>query len=278
MSKTNKIILAVAIAAVVILAAYVLSTKVSAPTMENSGNTQTSTSTAAVNLGTSGGTIEYINGAGEKVSVPALSIEEVNKIPKPNLDRPIIITEKSIPEEQKSQVVEIVKNAIAAVKSDPYSFDKWTKLGMDFKIIGDYKSAEEIWQYVHTVAPFAVAPLANLGSLYEDNVKNYAASENAWKGVIKNDPKYLSGYLGLFNLYHYFYKTDTTLAVDTLKSGIASNPEAIDLYRALAAYYKEKGDNSNALVYYKQALVLAQKVKNTGLVQTLQQEISGLSK
>ena len=83
-------------------------------------------------------------------------------------------------------------------------------------------------------------------------------------------------YANLYDLYRYSYKTNTTAAADILKQGIKENPQAVDLYIALGAYYKTQGKRTDARNYYEQALDLAINAGNTALRESIGKVLADL--
>ena len=279
MRKSTKIVTLLVLALVIIISAYVLIKKqANAPT--TSGETaSTASNNPSVTNGENGptsGVAEINTGNGETSTVHIIDKNVLAKIPKPSLDRPIAINDQSMDAATKTQVTNAIKQTIAGIKAEPTALDKWTQLGVLFKIIGDYQGAREMWEYVSRANPYDVASFSNLADLYMSYLKDYPKAESNFLQVIKNDPAYVTGYLNLANLYHYYYQKDTNKAEDTLRAGIAKNKGAIDLYTTLARYYKEKGDKINALIYYNQALPLIEQTKNEMVAESIKAEIANL--
>jgi tetratricopeptide (TPR) repeat protein len=282
MTKNVKITLSIIVIILIVAVAYVFYAKKEHEITPNNNSNPSesfgSTSPITVGLdGINGGSAEVKTSDGTIVKVPALSKEAIAKIPKPNLDRTITVTTANTDDATKKQIENIIKQTIAEVKANPYSFDTWIKLGTEFKIAGDYQAAREMWEYVNLVVPTNVASFSNLGDLYQGFLKDYVKAEYNLKKVVQNDPNYIEGYVNLSNLYRYQLK-DQAKAISTLKDGIAKNLKAVDLYLNLASYYKEIGDKVSALKYYNEAEVIAVQLKNEALVTSIKAEISGLSK
>lgn len=173
----------------------------------------------------------------------------------------------------------IEKNIVtlrADIKTNPYSLQDWTGLGLYYKQAGDYAQARDAWEYASLLSPGNVVTFNNLGDLYHYYLKDFPKAEKNFLTAIANDKKYTLSYINLSDLYKYSYQTNTTKAADTLKEGMAANPENIDLVVTLATYYKEKGDTMNARTYYTQALEKAKTAKNQTLIDQLTSELNAL--
>lgn len=94
--------------------------------------------------------------------------------------------------------------------------------------------------------------------------------------AIKNSPGNILSYKGLYELYTFSYKQNTSAAEDILLEGISNNPDAIDLMVLLAFYYKETGEAERAAGYFNSAIEEAKKRGNDELVSTLEKELTNL--
>ena len=144
------------------------------------------------------------------------------------------------------------------------------------KQIGDYKGAEQAWEYAGALQPGNNISFLNLGILYHYYLKDFVNSEKNFLTSLRNNPNYSHTYKELGDLYRYSYKKDTTAAVDILKQGIAETGH-INLMIQLAKYYQEvKNDSANAKVYFMQARDEAVKSGDTKFADALQTEIDAL--
>ena len=195
--------------------------------------------------------------------------------PIPDLGRP-----SSIPPGFSAEAARIMRESIMAlivdIKKNPRDASLWLDLGIKRQEIQDYEGAKEAWEYVIQLSPNNATAFNNLGNLYHYYLKDYEKSETNFKRAIALSPKYVLLYQNLHDLYRYSYKQRTTAAADILKQGIKENPEAVDLYISLAAYYKAQGNRSDAKTYYEQALSLAIAVGNTDLRMAIGEELAEL--
>lgn len=211
--------------------------------------------------------------AGEGYTVEIIPAEqELAEIPSPNLDRPIVFYTE-FPAEVKEVYRERINTLVSWLKDGSDEFNNWLQLGIQYKTIGDYEGAEEVWQYVSAISPTNNISYLNLGDLYHYYLKDFPKAEESLRTAIKNDPTYIQGYVMLYDLYRYSYKTDTTSAVDILQEGLENHPDNIDLLATLALYYKVNEDISSSNDYYKKASAAAKNQGDTARASLLEAEI-----
>jgi len=196
----------------------------------------------------------------------------------PNLNKPIVFYNNDLQEDTKILLREKIAKLRNNLKENSDIFLDWLDLGLNYKIVGDYESARDSWEYASAIRPENSVSFANLGDLYHYYLKDFPKAEQNLRKAIENDKQNISFYIRLHELYKYSYKQDTTLVTDILFEGISANSESIDLLITLATSYKEIGDKVNAIKYYTQARDEAQKLENTQLVELLNEEIKKNSK
>ena len=238
---------------------------------ENKPN-NTNVSTTTINIG----------GIDVEVTGPnagSIKIEPVGDVPPaPSLNRKITYSEAFSSEAQKIMNQKFV-DLRARLNKSSLDTDAWIELGLRYKQVGDYQGAKEAWEYVSILSPKNIVSFNNLGDLYHYHLQEYPLAEKNFLQAIKNDPKYTLSYINLHDLYRLSYGILTTKATDILKQGIVANPNAIDLYIALATYYKNmnnKIDIANARTYYEQALTKAKALNNQNLVNAITAELNAL--
>ncbi|MBI2618343.1 hypothetical protein HYW58_02745 [Candidatus Kaiserbacteria bacterium] len=193
----------------------------------------------------------------------------------PKLDRALVFHTNL-----DSAAQDIIRNNIAqltgSLKEQPDSFGTWLDLAIQYKIIGDYEGAAEIWEYLNRAAEGNTISRVNLGNLYHYELKEYEKSEANFKDALRINAQLPEAYMGLFELYRYSFKTNTTEAEDILREGITALPQNIDLVMTLAGYYKEKERVNDAKETYQKARTLAETTGNTALVGMIDDELSAL--
>lgn len=204
---------------------------------------------------------------GEAILAPDIS--------KPDLDR-LMIFYVELPSEAQDIYRKQIKDVTDILKIDSGLFNSWVELGGLWKQIGDYEAAREIWEYAGVLAPENNVSFFNLGDLYHYYLKDYTKAEKNFLIAKDNNPLYTPVYRALFDLYTLSYKQNTSVAVDVLLEGLASNPNNLDLTILLAGYYKGKGDTANARIYYEKALTEAERLGNMAMVELIKEELSAL--
>jgi len=148
--------------------------------------------------------------------------DQVNKVPVPDLDRPINIT-VNLPQPTRDEAIATLQNIIRTLKADSASFGDWINLGLYRKLIGDYEGAKQAWQYAGVISPSNFRSFGNLGDLYTYAFKDYKKAEEYYLTSIKNAPDQIMIYEKLSELYRYFFKDDAK-AKAALERGISANP------------------------------------------------------
>ncbi len=178
--------------------------------------------------------------------------------------------------EIKTIVLTQIETNITALKNNPKDAQSWIMLGVNRKTIGDYEGARDVWEYVKVLNPTGIVAWNNLGDLYHFYLKDFKKSEENWKKTIALKPDYIQGYNGLVELYKYSMKEKLPETPAILKAGIAKNPDAIDLIIMLARYYQDAGQVVEAKKAYGDAVIVAERLKNTTLTATLKAELAGI--
>ena len=122
----------------------------------------------------------------------------------------------------------------------------WNDLGVQYKAIGDYEGAREVWTYTNNISPLNNVSFFNLGDLYHFYLKDFAKAEENFLKSKENDEQYIPVYRALYDLYSLSYKQETSAAEDILKEGLEKNPDNLDLLVLLAAHYKKEGRTDDA--------------------------------
>ncbi len=224
-----------------------------------------------------GGSIEALveSGDAEIKEIPTGLDLDVDTVARPKLGRAI-----TFPDRFSSEAIEILVNNIATLttqlKEDPNSFQAWSDLAIQYKIIDDFEGAAEIWGFLIISTEDNVNTRINLGNLYHYQLREYEKSEAVFKEIIDIDSSVSGAYTGLHELYRYSYKTDTAQAIDILKEGVVAVPDDIDIRMLLASYYTKIDMKDEALLVYEEVLVMANTAGNTNLVTIIESAIQNL--
>ena len=142
---------------------------------------------------------------------------------KPSLNRTIVV-----PDSYSAQTAKIMKEKIAglieALKKDPSSYVNWSDLAMRFKMVGDYRTAEEIWLYLSQAAPRVSDAFINLGDLYAYYFHDNVRAEPMFLKAVAVAPRSLESYNRLVDFY-VTVLNDKTAAVKFLKDSVAKYPD-----------------------------------------------------
>lgn len=124
---------------------------------------------------------------------------------------------------------------------------------------GDYSGAIEVYKKMENLKENDIIPYFNMGDTY-NSLKDYDRSGEMYEKVIAINPKWVSAYKELFNLYRYAltHKYDDKIE-DMLQSGLKISQDMggagySDFYAMLGIYYQGKGDKAKAIESFEKAL------------------------
>ena len=121
-------------------------------------------------------------------------------------------------------MIEKISGLIGALKKDSSSYADWNDLAMRFKMIGDYKTAEEIWVYLSKAAPRASDAFINLGDLYMYYFHNNAKAEPMFLKAVAIAPRSAESYRRIVDFY-VVALNDKAKAIKLLNDSIAKYPD-----------------------------------------------------
>jgi len=209
-------------------------------------------------------------------TIEQVPVNEVESLPpSPNLNRQVRFT-ASTEAEVRAVVLTNIATLTSSLKANTDDLESWVSLGAMYKIAGDYAAARDAWEYASIIRPYNYPSFGNLGDLYHHYLKNYPKAESNYLRAIQNEPEFIDGYRGLYELYRYSFSGKGEAAAQILKRGITANPQAYDLMILLGDYYRDRGEPSNAVTYYEQALMEVKRIGNTTLGADLEVKISAL--
>ncbi|MFA6534253.1 MAG: tetratricopeptide repeat protein [Patescibacteria group bacterium] len=121
---------------------------------------------------------------------------------------------------------------------------------------GDLEGAIKIYLEALKLRPNDTLILNNLGDAYY-SLGDYKKSEEMYLKIIENNPKWISAYRELVNIYHYKLKDKYTTVPALLERGLSADPgSSEDFYALLGIYYEDVGDIANAILYYEKVLAI----------------------
>jgi len=141
---------------------------------------------------------------------------------KPSLNRTFVVPD-SYPAQAAKLMTEKIAGLISDLKKDSSSYENWSDLAMRFKMIGDYKSAEEIWVYLSKAAPKAPDAFINLGDLYTYYLHDNAKAEPMFLKAVADAPRSVEGYRRIVDFY-VTARNDKASAMKFLKNSIGKYP------------------------------------------------------
>jgi tetratricopeptide (TPR) repeat protein len=134
---------------------------------------------------------------------------------------------------------------------------------------GDPEGAIKIYLEALAMRPSDTLILNNLADVYY-SIGDYKKAEEMYLTIIKNNPKWVSAYRELVNIYRFKLKDKSSQIPIILNKGLEANPEAgEDFYAMLGVYYQEAADKENAIKYFEK--VLEANPQNTGAASALQE-------
>lgn len=209
-------------------------------------------------------------GSGSAVNISEIPVDlnlNADALARPFLNRPVVIPDNFSPE-----AATIVNGNIGVLKAqleeNPNSFQSWSDLAVQYKVMEDFEGAIEIWTYLSLVAGENTVPLINLGNVYHYELKDFEKAEEAFRKALAVDSKNPQAYIGLHELYRYSYKQDTTLAVDTVLDAMKALPDDLRLYQTLGNYYQDTGEIEKARETLLLGLDKARTAGDTNMVNT----------
>jgi tetratricopeptide (TPR) repeat protein len=182
----------------------------------------------------------------------------------------------SVPASARAYYQSKIDEIVPRLKKDPTRGEDWYDLAIWYHSANDYKAAGEVWEFLVKVNPKDAVAYDNLGKLYHYSLKDYPKSESYFKKSIAINADSLVPYLELFQLYADTYKTETTLAVDTLEETAKKFPQETDPLTMLGQYYRDKKEYVKARDAYTRAMEVAQTYNNIPLINSIGEELARL--
>ncbi len=194
----------------------------------------------------------------------------------PSLDRAFVFPDH-IPAEAHAGYLKKHNDTIAALRTNPSSIPDWFNLAIEYRTVGDYEGAVEVYEYVSAANPTEPISVRNLGEYYFHNVKDYVRAEEYYRRSIAIDSTMSVNYSDLHEMYRYA-TNEPEKAVQILEEGIKNieRNESIDLIIMGASFYRDQGNVVEARTQYNRARVIASELRNYAVVQMIDQELARL--
>lgn len=114
------------------------------------------------------------------------------------------------------------------LRKEPTQFREWVELGINYKRVEDFKSAEEMWQYAHLMIPDNAVVLGNLANLYAYDLKDLAKADEYYVLTLEKAGGFSYLYFQIAE-YYQNVKKDKAKAIATVELGIQRSPNDTDL-------------------------------------------------
>ncbi len=158
--------------------------------------------------------------------------------------------------EKKRGDLKILAAVLTANPMGSGGVDDWIAVGITKKFFNDFEGARDAWEYAGVLYPANALSFANLGSLYAFYLNDPVKAESNFRKAIANDPYQPGYYLGLADFYKNVYVSKKSEAPKVLLEGMSLIRD-VNLVLALASYYRDVSDKTNALKYYQEVLKLS---------------------
>lgn len=196
----------------------------------------------------------------------------------PPLERQIAYPE-NFPQEARAPYEQNLATTKENINKNPNNIAAWLDLAIYYRMVGDYKGAVEVWEYLVAKNPNDAISLHNIAENYFHQEKDYPKAEEYYRRAIAANPALALNYSDLHEMYRYVYRQDTQAAVEIIQEALAKVDvrSAINLSVTLGRYYEEKGDMPNARTHYTQARDAAKSVGEVRLAQQIDEDIARVS-
>ena len=122
----------------------------------------------------------------------------------------------------------------AKLKETPTNFQLWMELATNYKAIGEYKYAEEVWYYAHLMIPDNAVVMGNLGNLYAYELKDNVKAEEYFVKAINAPGALVYLYFQIADFY-LDIMNDKAKAIGAVEQGLEKIPGDDDLESLLEA-------------------------------------------
>lgn len=114
------------------------------------------------------------------------------------------------------------------LKETPTNFRLWMDLAANYKVAGDYKSAEEAWYYAHLMIPDNSVVMGNLANLYAYYIKDNTKAEEYFIKAINAPGALPYLYYQTADFYVDIMK-DNAKALEIAEQGLKKMPNDVDM-------------------------------------------------
>lgn len=133
-------------------------------------------------------------------------------VPASKLSGPIVVTAKLSPEDasEAKDIILKIRNSLAAAPDQLTAEvrNEWVQLGVYYKLIGDYRGAEEVWRYVAARFSNDAVAFNNLADLYLSELHDNTKAEYYYLQAIEKEISNYNYYYNAYAFYRFVLKDD----------------------------------------------------------------------
>lgn len=156
-------------------------------------------------------------------------------------------------EDQLQRLKSDYDRAMEKYKKDNNNFDALMTFGFVNYQVGDFQKAKEAYTKAGEISPNNYNSFWNLANTYV-RLADYESAEGAYLKAVENGPEQARFYRALGDLYFYNLTEKKSQIPSLYKNGLEKIPGDYDLLVGLAQYYRDTGDKTNAIKYYREAM------------------------
>lgn len=160
---------------------------------------------------------------GEDQPAPQAVQSGENQPTPPDLTKPVVVS-ATLTEESRANAIKKIGELRADLTKQDDLYSSWLDLALQMKLVGEYREAETIWQYVIVRWPGEAVAFGNLANLYLYELQDAAKAEGYFLKAINAQPSLGEAYYQAYDFYR-LVKKDRARAREILEQGIAVNPE-----------------------------------------------------
>lgn len=157
---------------------------------------------------------------------------------------------------EKEELPAEIKQAYDALQNDPTNIQSYIDIAAWKRENNKIEDAIKIYKAAIEIKPSDTLLLGNIAELYIRN-NQYSEAEAAYLEITETNPKWLSSYRNLADLYRYQMPEKRGEIPKILQKGLDANSEN-ELYFVgpMAVYYKDFGTKEEAIKWYERLLKL----------------------
>lgn len=189
----------------------------------------------------------------------------------------------NLPDQAREKYFERFTTATNVLRNDPVNFNAWLELGKVHKNMNAFEKARDAWVHLGEISPENSISFGNVGDLYAWFLFEPAKGETAYLTALENEPDEINFRRNLAEIYAKLLYADNVplqkeKIIPLLEEGTkaaSSDVEKAEMAALLGSYFRDWGDNANAIQWYQKTLTLDPAYPNRNIIQD---EIARLQK